>query len=152
MRHMAPGFALRALLIPPVRRRAVNFMSELGIRYTHSPLSVNGGDRAPDGTFRGADGTTCRLFDLFRSPGHTALLFPGDTPRLTAAAERITHQYGADVAAHIIAEPNVRAKYGVPHGGLVLVRPDGYIGFRATATDDRSIAAMLADLARRFGA
>ena len=96
------------------------------------------------------DGTTCRLFDLFRSPGHTALLFPGDEPRLTAAAERITQQYGADVTAHIVAEPDARARYGVPRGGLVLVRPDGYIGFRAAATDDRSIDAMLADLARRF--
>jgi hypothetical protein len=32
------------------------------------------------------------------------------------------------------------------------VRPDGYVGFRATSADDRSIAALRADLARRLTA
>jgi 2-polyprenyl-6-methoxyphenol hydroxylase-like FAD-dependent oxidoreductase len=146
IRHFAPGLVLRLLLVPAIRRRLVRFMSELGIGYPHSPLSVNGGDRAPDATFRRADGTTGQVFDLFRVPGYVALLL-GDAPELTATADRINHLYGADVDAHVIADPTVRAKYGVPNGGQILVRPDRYIALRTASTDAN---VLLADLARRF--
>jgi 2-polyprenyl-6-methoxyphenol hydroxylase-like FAD-dependent oxidoreductase len=137
LRRVAPGFALRALLIPAIRRRLVHFMSELGVRYTASPLSVDGGDRAPDGPIPGG-----RMFDLFRHPGHTLLLFDGSP----AVADTVTRLHGADVVSHVIAASDaVRAKYRIPRGGLCLVRPDGYIGFRGTSAE-----VLLADLARRL--
>jgi hypothetical protein len=120
-----------------VRRRVIRFMSEIGIRYPKSPLSVHAGDRAP------------ALFELLRHPGHTALIF-ADLP---AVADAINRQYAGDVQAHVITDAHARAQYGVPaSGGLCLVRPDGYVGFRATSADDRSIAALRADLARRLTA
>jgi hypothetical protein len=30
-----------------------------------------------------------------------------------------------------VADPAVRSRYGLDGGGLLLIRPDGYIGFRA---------------------
>jgi 2-polyprenyl-6-methoxyphenol hydroxylase-like FAD-dependent oxidoreductase len=133
LRHVAPGFALRALLIPAIRRRMVHFMSELGVRYRHSPLSVDGGERAPDAPLGSG-----RLFDLFRHPGHTVLLFD--------VADPVGNRYGADVVSHVLwGEEHIRATYGVPEGGMCLVRPDGYIGFRG-----QSAEALLDDLARRF--
>jgi 2-polyprenyl-6-methoxyphenol hydroxylase-like FAD-dependent oxidoreductase len=136
IRNVAPGLGLRLLLIPAVRQRVIRFMSEIDISYPKSRLSVHAGDRAP------------ALFELFRHPGHTALIF-ADLP---AVAEAINRQYAGDVQAHVITDPHLRAKYGVPTGGVCLVRPDGYVGFRATSVDDRSIAALRADLARRFTA
>jgi hypothetical protein len=137
IRHIAPGLGLRLLLVAPVRRRIIHFMSEIDVRYPNSPLSVNAGDRAP------------ALFELFRHPGHTALLF-SEPGRVGGLADEINARYGAEVRAHVITDAHVRAKYGVPNGGLALVRPDGYVGFRAASVDDRSIAALRADLARRL--
>jgi 2-polyprenyl-6-methoxyphenol hydroxylase-like FAD-dependent oxidoreductase len=131
LRHVAPGIVLRLLLIPAVRARLLHFVSEIGIRYTHSPLSVNGGDRAP------------ALFELFRHPEHTALLFSTDA----GLATQLAHP---EVVVHVVPDTRIWAKYHAPTGGLVLVRPDGYIGFRATSTGDRAIAGYRADLARRF--
>jgi 2-polyprenyl-6-methoxyphenol hydroxylase-like FAD-dependent oxidoreductase len=134
IRSIAPGLGLNLFLLPALRRRVIHFMSEIGVRYTKSPLSVNAGDRAP------------ALLELFRHPGHTALLF-GDNPSLTSLAAEIQN---SDVAAHVITDKTISKKYGVSGGGLVLVRPDGYVGFRASNTDDRAVAAFRADLARRF--
>jgi hypothetical protein len=136
IRHVAPGLALRLLLVPAVRRRVIRFMSEIGVRYPKSSLSVDAGDRAP------------ALFELFRHPGHTALIF-ADNPAL---AESINGQYGPDVRAHVVTDHATRTKFGTPDGGLVLVRPDGYVGFRATSADDAAIARLRADIARRLTA
>ncbi|HWZ59359.1 MAG TPA: FAD-dependent monooxygenase [Gemmatimonadaceae bacterium] len=133
LRHVAPSLGLRALLIPAVRRRLVHFVSELGVRYRHSPLSVNAGERAPDATLG-----TGRMFDLFRHPGHTLLVF-GDAAPLDLT------RYGAEVVTHLIVDPDVRVKYCLPDGGYCLVRPDGYVGIRTPSRDE-----MLADMARRF--
>jgi len=48
----------------------------------------------------------------------------------------------------IDAANEAHAKYGVDRGACYLVRPDGYVAFRGTRDDG---AALLADLARRFG-
>jgi hypothetical protein len=39
------------------------------------------------------------------------------------------------------------AEAGVPNGGAVLVRPDGFIGFRAAPADETTMAALDAHLA-----
>jgi len=36
---------------------------------------------------------------------------------------------------------------GVPNGGAIFVRPDGFIGFRAAPADDTTMAALDAQLA-----
>jgi 2-polyprenyl-6-methoxyphenol hydroxylase-like FAD-dependent oxidoreductase len=132
IRHIAPGFALRALLIPALRRNLVRFMSETEISYADSPLSVNAGDRAP------------ALFELYRHPRHTLLQFGlqfGGTP---------TQPSSENVVSHVVPDPTLATKFRVPGGGLCLVRPDGYVAFRASPLNNHTTSALQADLARRF--
>ena len=41
----------------------------------------------------------------------------------------------------------MRAEAGVPSGGAILVRPDGFIGFRAAPANETTMAALDAHLA-----
>ncbi|WP_345439269.1 FAD-dependent monooxygenase [Actinoallomurus vinaceus] len=107
---------------------------QLGIGYPDSPLSVGGGKaggRAPDAPCHSADGRPARLFDVFRGPHVTVLGF-GATHAETVA--RINASYGPAVRAYTVGEGgdlvdtegHARAAYGTD--GIVVVRPDGYIG------------------------
>lgn len=107
---------------------------QLGIGYPDSPLSVGGGkagERAPDAPCRSADGRPVRLFDVFRGPHVTVLGFGADHAETVA---RIDAAYGPAVRAYTVGEEgdlvdtegHVRAAYGA--GGIVVIRPDGYIG------------------------
>jgi 2-polyprenyl-6-methoxyphenol hydroxylase-like FAD-dependent oxidoreductase len=102
---------------------------QLGIGYPGSSLSAGGGKagrRAPDAPLREG-----RLFDVFRGPHFTLLGF-GAAHADTVA--RVNERYGPRVRAHTVGETgdlvdsggHARRAYGTD--GLVLVRPDGYIG------------------------
>jgi 2-polyprenyl-6-methoxyphenol hydroxylase-like FAD-dependent oxidoreductase len=103
--------------------------TQLGLGYPDSPLSLGGGmagQRAPDAPLR--DG---RLFDIFRGPHFTLLAFD---PGHAETVARVNKRFGAAVRAHLIGDTgdlvdshgHARHAYGT--NGLVLVRPDGYIG------------------------
>jgi len=77
------------------------------------------------------------------------------------AAGRLAPQLNLPLAAHIIGGSNVAdadgawsRAYGVDDGGAVLVRPDGYIGWRtrsASATPREDVRGALAQiLAKRI--
>jgi 2-polyprenyl-6-methoxyphenol hydroxylase-like FAD-dependent oxidoreductase len=97
-----------------------------------SPGRLTAGDRAPDAPVSTADGTSARLFDLYRGPHWTLLSF-GMTP---------DRDFGPDVHVYTVVEPgapageqavvdrdgHVREAYDMADGTLVLVRPDGYVG------------------------
>jgi len=108
------------------------------------------GDRAPDARIRDAAGRPLRLFDRFRGPHTTLLLFAGARPaeHLNHLADRVV-AVGDDVRACLVVPPG-RAPAGLPvdrvvidadgeahrlYGAaaetLYLVRPDGHIGFRS---------------------
>lgn len=130
------------------------FMSELGIRYRHSPIvgtasnysgPLRGGDRAPDAALQGSDGSTSML-GLCTGPGHHFILFSGTG---TAAADDAALQSHADSfnaasanlakthkiftqrslgsSGYIDEEGQLHARYGFVEPGYVLVRPDGYM-------------------------
>jgi 2-polyprenyl-6-methoxyphenol hydroxylase-like FAD-dependent oxidoreductase len=89
---------------------------QLGITYQDGPLAVDdrhapgavvAGDRAPDGLV--GDGR--RLFEVFRGPHATLLVFGGG------------HE-----GAVAVTDPETLRVYDVQPGTFVLVRPDGYIG------------------------
>ncbi|HTQ89738.1 MAG TPA: FAD-dependent monooxygenase, partial [Streptosporangiaceae bacterium] len=122
--HLAP---LAAPLVPALAGRprlvaaGIRLVSQLGVGYRGSPLSVEGtphrrggpraGDRLPDRVVR-ADGRSVRLHDLLARPGVHVLLdrdadWPGD---LTL---------GQFIQVHRLTS--------VPGRGLVAVRPDGYV-------------------------
>ncbi|WP_437552900.1 FAD-dependent oxidoreductase [Sorangium sp. So ce367] len=108
-----------------------------------APARVLAGDRAPDAPCHDAEGAPVRLFDVFRGPHFTLLAFgaaQGDT------VARVNARYGPAVHARAVVQPgepagrralvdtdrHARAGYGVDGDALVLVRPDGYIGWRAS--------------------
>jgi hypothetical protein len=110
---------------------------QLGIGYPGGSLSVGGGkagERAPDAPLREG-----RLFDVFRGPHFTLLGF-GEEHAETVA--RVGERYGAAVRAYAVgaagdlvdAGGHARRAYGTD--GLVLVRPDGYIGVYDAPPDD----------------
>jgi hypothetical protein len=114
---------------------------QLDISYRGSPIVRDGrahpgrlhaGDRAPDGPVVDADGRQIRLFDLFRGPHATLLLF-GDPAPVTVPDEVRVHAVlpagRTPVGSTVVdAGGHVAAAYDVADGTAVLVRPDGYVG------------------------
>jgi 2-polyprenyl-6-methoxyphenol hydroxylase-like FAD-dependent oxidoreductase len=121
---------------------------QLALNYRGGPLSVDerndmpdgvtrAGDRAPDAPLSDTSGRSSRLFDLFRGP-HFTLLALGGT-ELPAFDPR----YREAVRAHRIVQPGNRLggelidRDGYVHRiygeGLILVRPDGYLGYAGTS-------------------
>ncbi|GII89539.1 3-(3-hydroxyphenyl)propionate hydroxylase [Sphaerisporangium siamense] len=106
--------------------------------------TVAAGDRAPDAPATTADHRPIRLFDLFRGPNWTLLAFGAAH---TSTVSVLNDRYGPALRAHAVVRPgeptgedtvvdgdgHVRGGYGVADGALVLVRPDGYIGFMASS-------------------
>ena len=115
-------------------------------------LPVQAGDRAPDGPLvEHPGGAGRRVFDLLRSTGFHLLLFACGSTRSAAWAElaaRLQRAWGSELHCHFLAETGaeappglspfyadpgeaVAASYGVREDAVVLIRPDGYIGFRS---------------------
>ena len=118
---------------------------QLGLNYRGGPLSVEkrrdvpegatrAGDRAPDAPLIDLSGAARRLFDLYRGPHFTLLAFGGtELPKLNK-------RHADGVRAYRIVQPgqggdgladkdgHVHRNYG---HGLILVRPDGYLGYAA---------------------
>ncbi|HEX2118890.1 MAG TPA: FAD-dependent monooxygenase [Acidimicrobiales bacterium] len=126
------------------------------------------GDRAPDaGPLLGADGPRGQLFDVLGGARHTLLLFPdarGATwPALGEVARSMEDRYPGMINVVVIAPPGgvpgdglpqtttvladaegaVAARYHAGAGGLYLVRPDGYIGYRDQPADAGRLQAYL---------
>ncbi|NUL02346.1 FAD-dependent monooxygenase [Streptomyces lunaelactis] len=130
--HLAPRLAPLVLRLPALRAAAFRRLSQLAINYRRSPATAEGphpprrgpraGDRLPD-TPGGLHATTA-------APGYHLLLCGPhdvwDTGRIEAATR------GRD---HLIHVHTLGTK--VPWRGIThcLVRPDGYIAYRAGGTD-----------------
>jgi 2-polyprenyl-6-methoxyphenol hydroxylase-like FAD-dependent oxidoreductase len=107
---------------------------QLDITYRGGPLTapatgdLRPGDRAPDAPLTDANGKPLRLFDLFRGPHATELVF-GDGPvdagfpgyRIRPAGAAATGTDLVDVGGH------AHAAYEATPGRRVVVRPDGYV-------------------------
>jgi 2-polyprenyl-6-methoxyphenol hydroxylase-like FAD-dependent oxidoreductase len=136
-----------------IRREA-----QLLVNYPDSPIvgsaeEVAGhgprpGDRTPDcrGLRRPEINFSFRLFDLLADPGHTLLLYVDETGPRPDLAEIATVTEGRARTYVITPDPGLRVAgapvivdaagefrdaYGATAGGGYLVRPDGYLGFRA---------------------
>ncbi|MDX3190529.1 FAD-dependent monooxygenase [Streptomyces sp. MN03-5084-2B] len=105
---------------------------QLDITYRGGPLSPAGtgelrpGDRAPDAPLVDANGKRVRLFELFRGPHATELLFGTGSPgehgyRILPAGSAATGTDLVDEGGHAYAA------YEASGGRRVLVRPDGYV-------------------------
>jgi hypothetical protein len=134
---------LAAPLVPALARRprlvgaGIRLVSQLGVGYRGSPLSVEGtphrrdgprpGDRLPDRVVR-ADGRYVRLHELLARPGVHILL------------DRDAAWAGDLVLGRFV---HVHRLTGMQGRGLVTVRPDGYVGFRGGTAEARQLAAWL---------
>lgn len=108
------------------------------------------GDRAPDAYLSGEE----QLFDALHGTDHVLLLFSGGSPdadthrRLAEIGQQAQARYGdhvrtrlvvhadeapAGVDTAVLLDPDGEAhhRYGMRADGLYLIRPDGYVGFRA---------------------
>ena len=126
------------------------------------------GDRAPD-VILAADGAggPSRLFDLLSGPPHTLLLFGGDPgsgrdATVAAVGELLSGQYAELVrpwlvlrgdatpatprwGGAVLRDPDaaLHRRYGAGSPCLYLIRPDGYIGYRAQPPDAGKLRAYL---------
>jgi 2-polyprenyl-6-methoxyphenol hydroxylase-like FAD-dependent oxidoreductase len=162
VRRVVPTIGVQFIGLPLLGRRVAKFVSQTGIRYRHSRLSVEGGgadelgrhapragDRVPDVSLGGER----RLFELLHGGQYTLLLFAhADAAlqeRFAALAASVGGCYqslarsivlrttpGAQVAGLVVdAEGRAHERFGAANGAIYLVRPDGYVAFRAAAHD-----------------
>jgi 2-polyprenyl-6-methoxyphenol hydroxylase-like FAD-dependent oxidoreductase len=138
----------RTMFDPGYTEKVVNYCS--GVAYTYKDYlqkpvgltELNGpavGDRAPDIDFE--DGGT--LFDRLRHEYFTLLVMPGDRD-LSPLVERLRRRFSRVVAIETLPESKALSKrYGPSDGRLILVRPDGYIGFKCSADEAEFLEAAL---------
>jgi 2-polyprenyl-6-methoxyphenol hydroxylase-like FAD-dependent oxidoreductase len=163
--RIAPALIPLALKAKTGRAYLFRTVSELGIRYRRSPLSVNGanpprtgptaGDRLPDAEVV-HDGQPSTLHKAVAAP-EWHLLLCGPTGVWPQEIGQLGHRYGAGLLTvhHLTAQGTPGAL--VDPGGtalhrlglrpadiaLYLVRPDGHIGFRAGGPDATGLARYL---------
>jgi 2-polyprenyl-6-methoxyphenol hydroxylase-like FAD-dependent oxidoreductase len=139
--------------IPFLKDAMAERMAELSIDYrgsrwveNHGIGAVHAGDRAPDAVlYDRVARTERRVFDLLKAPGFLLLVFEGNQPLpvdeailrgLPGRVYRVTMP-GKEPGPGTLEDRDCRAgaAYGVGEEGLlVLIRPDGYVGFRGGKT------------------
>jgi 2-polyprenyl-6-methoxyphenol hydroxylase-like FAD-dependent oxidoreductase len=162
--RIAPALIPLALTAKTGRAYAFRTVSQLGIRYRHSPLSVNGpnsprrgpkaGDRLTDATIVD-DGHPGTLHKAVTAPGwHLLLCGPaGDWPQ---EIRQLGHRYSSLLTVHHLTAEKAPSVLYDPDGtalhrlgvnprdmALYLIRPDGHIGFRAGARERTGLARYL---------
>jgi len=151
--------------IPFVKEAMAERLAELSIVYrgsawveNHGLGPVHAGDRAPDAVLydRTAE-AELRIFDLLKTPGFVLLAFDGAEGSkatsdilkdLSGKSYRVTRP-GAETQPGTLEDRDcwARTAYGASEEGLlVLIRPDGYIGYRGA-----NAPALTAYLARLKG-
>jgi 2-polyprenyl-6-methoxyphenol hydroxylase-like FAD-dependent oxidoreductase len=115
-----------------------NARAMIDVDYTGSPLVI---DYVPDGTGAGEPHPGQRYPDWTRFGGtfHRVLFFGPitDAERLARLGRRW------DKRVEISHNPDVNpVRAGVGTGGVVMIRPDGHIGFRFPSVDAEAIAAL----------
>ena len=149
--------------------RVAGRLSELAVNYRKSALVENhgaggrrAGGRAPDSELRDDGNQARRIFEVLRAPRHVLLIFLGISGT-TEQAEQLGNMlsaFQADVMdSYRIARGRTglpaelrdlsglaHAAYGLTSGGLILVRPDGYIGYRSTHFGENPLRTYLSRL------
>ncbi len=148
--------------------RVADQLSELAVNYRRSEFVENAGggrlragDRAPDAELRDESGQARRLFELFREPRHILLLFVGPGFANANKAEQLAAEVRApgpplidtyrvtrgfsDLPAELRDLSGLaHAAYDLSEGGVALVRPDGYLGYRSKGFDPARLRGYLA--------
>lgn len=121
-------------------------VSELNGSLRGEHVFVQAGDRAPDSLLCGPDGAAVRLFDLFRGTHTSALAFG---PRSSKVADALARRFPYCLKSFTLCpaaspttvpstshftdgEGHARQDYSIDGDTLLVIRPDGYVGLRAT--------------------
>ena len=127
----------------PRRALMFRFLSQLRIAYRSSPIVVGelGGRRAPDAPL---DDQT--VFAHTREHAHHLLVFADRD--VGSFLDAIASQRW--LRSHVVRNaPMARERYQIEGEGLVLVRPDGYIGMSSPTLDPKAIDGYAARLGMR---
>jgi 2-polyprenyl-6-methoxyphenol hydroxylase-like FAD-dependent oxidoreductase/pimeloyl-ACP methyl ester carboxylesterase len=152
--------------LPGVSARMLRFVDQTAITYRAQSLSqeclpgngkgLRAGDRAPDATLPdAATGLPRRLFEVYRGPAFTLLSVgtdqidaarrvANDYPKLLNACSIVAPDGGRPEQLRTLVDPRglIARRYGVTGPALLLIRPDGYVGFRGT--DEQQLRTYLA--------
>ncbi|MBX3415699.1 MAG: FAD-dependent monooxygenase [Pirellulales bacterium] len=134
------GRAVQAAEVDPIAAAlARNARSMIDVDYAGSPLVV---DHARHGSINEVSrpGRWYRDRQQFRGTSHHVLLF-GELGDDAAALERLIKRWSRHV--RVSHNPHVDpARAGVAREGVVLIRPDGHIGFRFAAVIGEAFASL----------
>jgi FAD binding domain-containing protein/aromatic ring hydroxylase-like protein len=166
-RRVRDGLAHLISGLGPVVDRIAAQVEETRIGYPSSPVIDEGsGDHAPDvAGLSGPEGDAVSLHALLATGPHTALVVaaPGEaaTEAAVAVADRLAEAHDGLLASVAVVregragtanrrtlvvdpEGRVAARYRAgEHGALLLVRPDGYVAWRADRPDPSALLAHL---------
>jgi 2-polyprenyl-6-methoxyphenol hydroxylase-like FAD-dependent oxidoreductase len=143
--HLASGLA-------PIRAELANQTEETNINYRGSPIVAGGkhsggprpGDAAPDVAGLSlhaalAEGTEHTLLQVGGAPRDTEPGVPASVRRVFVS-EGTSSEPGYDLTL-FDSEHRIQSRYGVSdEGALFAIRPDGYIGLRATQSETDATA------------
>ena len=142
---------LASFVVGHIRRigdAAATKTAEVTVAYPDSSLSVQhggsvrAGDHAPDPA-----GTSKAVEELLTRPGFVLLVFgQANLDELAATLGELGYVVpvvtgGGSAPGYAVADPDgvLGRAYGLGSGGLALIRPDGYLGLVADATDPRPL-------------
>jgi 2-polyprenyl-6-methoxyphenol hydroxylase-like FAD-dependent oxidoreductase len=139
----------KTMFEPGYTEKVVNYCSGVAYTYRDAAGTTDGlapldgpeiGDRAPDVDFEHGG----RLFDRLRHPYFTLLVTPGNDD-VTSACERMKRRFGGGIDVEALPVSTAfAARYGPNDGRLFLIRPDGYVAFKARPADAPLMEAWLA--------
>ena len=159
------GLSKRLMLKPSVRRGADT--QQLGLHYrgsalaiddTNKPGRVRAGDRAPDAPCIDECGAPRRLFEIFGGTHFTLLAFGSanhdaleDVPRDRNAGVKVIRVLPPDGTPEPGAIVDVAGHAGRAYGladlpALIIVRPDGYIGYFGSPGSSSRVAQYLSSV------
>jgi hypothetical protein len=155
--RLVPLVVPLALRSRRLRGYGLRTVAELSLHYRHSSASVDGpdaprrgpkaGDRLPDARVV-HDGRSTSLHELVAAPGFHLLLAGPDSTWPDRSAEALCERHPRWLTVHRLGhlpDRTVRRRLGVRDGRPVqlLVRPDGYLGYRAGGNDLTGLDAYL---------
>jgi 2-polyprenyl-6-methoxyphenol hydroxylase-like FAD-dependent oxidoreductase len=111
------------------------------------------GERAVDAPLEATPGRA-HLFELFHGTRHVALLFDGAAAtvegyrNLARIGARLRERLGEWVDVHVVVPYASKPSELRWDGSVVLVRPDGYVGYRGQPADEERLFAYLATIFR----
>ncbi|HET6211335.1 MAG TPA: FAD-dependent monooxygenase [Micromonosporaceae bacterium] len=141
---VVPHLARLAIRARKLRGYAFRVIAELALQYRSSPASTEGpraprrgpraGDRLPDAPVT-SDGTTSTLHEMVAAPGFHLLLCGPDSAWPDGVPADIAGRYPRFLTVHRVSAVGAPARLVSDRPMQYLVRPDGYLGYRAGGTD-----------------